>query len=101
LVVTSGGWHLPDGMAAMAPDPSRLGPALAALGARRVWLIGGPRTLALAHAAGLLRLLELHVVPVALGAGLPLGLPAALLTLEAATLLPLSVARLRWRVNPP
>ncbi len=101
VLVTSRPAELPDGMIAIPPDPAALAPALAALGARRVWNVGGPRTLAFSHAAGLLDRLELHVVPAAIGSGIPLGFAPASLALEEATTVPLGVARLRWRVLRP
>ncbi|WP_144184887.1 dihydrofolate reductase family protein [Elioraea rosea] len=101
VIVTSREAALPEGVIAIPPEPAALAPALASLGARRVWNVGGPRTLAFSHAAGLLDRLELHVVPVALGAGISLGFAPASLALEEATTVPLGVARLRWRVLRP
>lgn len=101
VLVTSRPALLPEGMVAIPPDPARLAPALASLGARRAWHVGGPRTIALAHAAGLVDWLELYVVPLTLGAGLPLGFPAAPLALEDSEALPAGVVRLRWRVRGP
>jgi dihydrofolate reductase len=98
VLVTSRPADLPAGVVAIPPDPARLAPALAAVGARQVWVVGGPRTIGLVHAAGLLHAVELHVVPVALGAGIPLGLPPLALALEAAERLEAGVARLRWRI---
>jgi dihydrofolate reductase len=100
VLVTSRPAALPEGMVAIPPEPARLAPALAALGARRTWHVGGPRTIALAHAAGLVDRLELYVVPLTLGAGIPLGFPAAALALEEAETLPAGVVRLCWRVRP-
>ena len=101
VLVTSRGGSSPKRMIAMPPGPAALALALAALGAKRVRKVGGPRTLAPSHAAWLLDRLELHVMPVPLGAGIPLGFAPASLTLDEATTVPLGVVRPRWRVLRP
>lgn len=101
VLVTSRAVSLPEGMVAIPPDPAALAPALAGLGARRVWNVGGPRTLAFSHEAGLLDRLELHVVPVAIGSGIPVGFAPASLALEDVATLAMGVVRLRWRVLRP
>ncbi len=101
LLLTSRAAELPEGMVAAAPEPGRIAPALAGLGARRAWVVGGPRTVGLCLDAGLLDRIELHVIPRTIGAGIPLALPPASLDLEAAERLGSSVARLTWRVTRP
>jgi dihydrofolate reductase len=101
LLLTSRPADVPEGMVAVAPEARWIAPALARLGARRVWVVGGPRTVSLCLDAGLLDRIELHVIPRTLGAGIPLPLPPASLELEAAERLGSSVARLCWRVNRP
>jgi dihydrofolate reductase len=101
LLLTSRAADLPEGMVAAMPEAPRIAPALAGLGARRVWVVGGPRTVALCLDAGLLDKIELHVIPRTIGAGIPLALPPTSLALEAAERLGASVARLSWRVVRP
>ncbi len=101
LLLTSQPADLPDGMVAALPEAGRIAPALAGLAARRVWVVGGPRTVSLCLDAGVLDRIELHVIPRTLGAGIPLALPPASLALDAAEMLGSSVARLSWRVLRP
>lgn len=101
LLLTSHGAALPEGMVAARPEPGAIAPALAGLGASRVWVVGGPRTVSLCLEAGLLDRVELHVIARTLGAGVALALPHARLELEAAEALTDSVARLCWRVVRP
>jgi dihydrofolate reductase len=101
LLLTSRAAYLPEGMVAVAPEARCITPALAGLKARRVWVVGGPRTVALCLGAGLLDRIELHVIPRTIGAGIPLALPPACLALDAAEAVGSSVARLCWRVQRP
>lgn len=91
---------LPADVVTAQPTVAALAEALSRLGAGRVWLIGGPKTFALAHAAGLLDAIEIYFVPVTLGAGVALGFPPLALALDEAERFDAGVVRLRWRIAP-
>ena len=92
----------PDGVEAHHGDLRGLATHLRAEGDKDIWVVGGGRTAAGFLAAGALDRIELFVMPVLLGAGIPFlpeGPRAADLTLLASEAGPLGVVKLTYSVD--
>lgn len=88
------------GVTLSAEPPGALMERLAARGHRRVWMVGGGEIAGAFHDAGLITEFQVSLMPVILGAGIPLlGQPgrASALLLQSATPYPDGVVHLVYR----